>query len=411
MAGVSSPRTSSDGASNGIVTALQGAGPRFAALPPLSLYVHVPWCVRKCPYCDFNSHEVGEELPESAYTAALVRDLEQDLPAVWGRPVISLFIGGGTPSLLSPETVDALLSNLRARLCLVPDAEITLEANPGTVDRARLAELRAAGINRLSLGVQSFNDDSLRRLGRIHDAATARDAIEAVTAAGFENWNLDLMYGLPGQDEQAALADLDTALACKPPHLSHYQLTLEPNTAFYRHPPPLPAEEVLWHMHRRCAERLATAGYVHYEVSAHALPGRACRHNLNYWQFGDYLGIGAGAHAKLSDAATNTVKRFSKPRHPRAYLARAGTPDGVVNPRNLAPPDLVLEFMMNALRLTEGVPRALFQDHTGLPPLAASRGVEEGIRRGLLEDDPTHFRPTGLGRRFLDDLVALFVPA
>ncbi len=373
--------------------------------------MHVPWCVRKCPYCDFNSHEAGNgPIPQQAYVEALTRDLERDLPAVWGRPVQSVFIGGGTPSLLDPPVVDALLAAIRARLPVVPGAEITLEANPGTVDHDRLAELKAAGVTRISLGVQSFDDGCLQRLGRIHDGAQAREAIAAVQAAGFEDWNLDLMYGLPGQSPDGALEDLEAALAWHPPHLSHYQLTIEPHTPFHHRPPSLPAEEAIWDMHVRCRERLAEAGYVHYEVSAHALPGHACRHNLNYWRFGDYLGIGAGAHAKLTDGAVQTVTRLWKTPHPRAYLERAGTPQGIGGRRQLQVPDLILEFMMNALRLTQGVPRALFQEHTGLPPLAAAAPVEEAIRRGLLEDDPTTFRPTPLGHRHLNELLALFVP-
>ncbi len=387
-----------------------GPAPRFDTLPPLALYVHIPWCVRKCPYCDFNSHEQGDTpLPEADYVAALLRDLEQDLPAVWGRSVGSIFFGGGTPSLMSPEAMDTLLSGLRARLLLLPGAEITLEANPGTVDGPRLAALRAAGINRISLGVQSFDDTLLSRLGRIHDGATARAAIAAIQDAGFDNWNLDLMYGLPGQDRAGALADLETALAWKPPHLSHYQLTIEPNTLFHRRPPALPADDDIWAMHQQSRQRLAAAGYIHYETSAYARPGRQCHHNLNYWQFGDYLGIGAGAHAKISDAARGEVRRAWKIRHPRPYLIQAGTPAGLGGGSTLRPADLVLEFMMNALRLTAGVPRALFQAHTGLPPALAEPAVAAAIARGLLEDDPIHYRPTALGRRFLNELLALFL--
>ncbi|HHH36782.1 MAG TPA: oxygen-independent coproporphyrinogen III oxidase-like protein [Gammaproteobacteria bacterium] len=388
---------------------LHCVGPRLAAPPPLALYVHVPWCARKCPYCDFNSHEVAAPLPEADYVAALVRDLEQDLPAVWGRPVGSIFVGGGTPSLLSPEAVETLLSALRARLPLIPDAEITLEANPGTVDRARLAAFRAAGVNRISLGVQSFDDRALKALGRIHDGAEAHAAVAAVQEAGFSTWNLDLMFGLPGQDRAGALADLDTALALEPPHLSHYQLTLEPNTLFHHKPPPLPGEDEIWAMQEACGERLAAAGFAHYEVSAHARPGHRCRHNLNYWRFGDYLGIGAGAHAKISDAASGTVTRCWKVRHPRAYLKHAGTPAGVAGRRVLNTQDLVLEFMMNALRLAEGVPRALFQARTGLSPAILAGPVAQAVQRGLLEDDPLVLRPTPMGRRFLDELLTLFM--
>ncbi len=384
--------------------------PQFSALPPLSLYVHIPWCVRKCPYCDFNSHEQGDApLPERAYITALLRDLEQDLPSVWGRAVGSIFFGGGTPSLLSPLVVNELLSGLRARLPLLPDTEITLEANPGTVDGERLTALREAGINRISLGVQSFDDAMLTRLGRIHDGREACAAIAAIQEAGFDNWNLDLMYGLPGQDPGGALADLETALAWQPPHLSHYQLTIEPNTLFHRQPPSLPADDSIWEMHEQCRQRLQEAGYEHYETSAYARPGRRCRHNLNYWQFGDYLGIGAGAHAKISDAARNDVQRSWKPRHPRHYLEHAGTARGIGGSQILEPADLTLEFMMNTLRLTSGVPRALFQAHTGLPPTLAAPAVASAVRRGLLEDDPTRYQPTELGRRFLNELLELFL--
>ncbi|HCO42772.1 MAG TPA: oxygen-independent coproporphyrinogen III oxidase-like protein, partial [Gammaproteobacteria bacterium] len=273
-----------------------GAAAQFSSAPPLSLYVHLPWCVRKCPYCDFNSHVAGAALPQAAYIDALLRDLEADLPLVWGRPVISVFLGGGTPSLFEPDAIDRLLSELRARLPVLAGAEITLEANPGTLDTARLAGFREAGVNRLSLGVQSFDDACLKALGRIHDAAAARRAVQVARACGFERLNLDLMFGLPGQDVDQALRDLDTALAAEPGHLSWYQLTLEPNTVFYSHPPPLPAPERMEAIYEAGLARLAAAGYSRYEVSAYARPGHGCQHNVNYWQFGDYLGIGAGAH-------------------------------------------------------------------------------------------------------------------
>lgn len=389
--------------------------PRFDAPPPLSLYVHVPWCTRKCPYCDFNSHEIRGHgapgvIPERDYLAALLADLEQDLPAVWGRPVESIFIGGGTPSLLSPAIVDRLLSGLRALLPLRPGLEITLEANPGTVDRGRLAELRGAGVNRLSIGVQSLDDAMLARIGRIHDAGAARAAAEGAAAAGFESWNIDLMYGLPGQSPSEALADLRAALALGAPHVSHYQLTIEPNTAFHSRPPRRVDDDGLWEMQLRCQEALAAAGYEQYEVSAYAYPEAQCRHNLNYWRFGDYLGIGAGAHAKITVAAEQAIHRISKVRHPRDYLARAGGAERIAERRTLAADDVALEFMMNALRLNEGFERQLFQERTGLPLAALESPLARAEALGLIERDHVRLWPTARGRRYLDELLLLFMP-
>ncbi len=390
----------------------RGAGARhhFSAPPPLGLYVHMPWCVRKCPYCDFNSHEARGGIPEAAYAGALIADLEQDLPAVWGRPVETVFIGGGTPSLLAPETIDRLLSDLRARLPLTPGAEITIEANPGAVDAARFAEFRAAGVNRISLGVQSLDDRLLERIGRIHDAAAARAAAAAIHAAGFEHWNIDLMYGLPGQTVEQALADVDEALALGPPHLSHYQLTIEPNTAFHHRPPPLPADDALWDMQLRCQQLLAAQGLEQYEVSAYARPGHRCRHNLNYWRFGDYLGIGAGAHAKITDAPEQRIRRVSKTRGPRDYLEHAADSGRIAEQRTLGVADTGLEFMMNALRLNEGFAPRLFAEHAGLPLAQFEQPLARAGELGLLERGDDFVRASARGRRFLDDLLALFLP-
>ena len=384
--------------------------PVFTAPIPLALYVHIPWCARKCPYCDFNSHEAREPLPERAYVDALLADLEQDLPRVWGQRIDSLFIGGGTPSLFSAEALDRLLSGLRARLPLRPDLEITLEANPGTVERSKFAEFREVGINRLSIGVQSFDDGHLHALGRIHDRRAAIAAAEAAHAAGLDNFNLDLMFGLPGQTVEQALTDIACALALQPAHLSYYQLTLEPNTRFYRSPPLLPDDETIDVIQERAQEELARHGYPRYEVSAYARADRRCRHNLNYWAFGDYLGIGAGAHGKLSDPAAGQIQRLWKVKHPRDYLARAGTPAGVGGDAPVREAELPLEFLMNALRLVEGVPAALFGERAGLPLAALEPGWSQAQARGLLENDPERLQASELGLRFLNDLLQAFIP-
>ena len=381
----------------------------FTAPPPLALYVHIPWCVRKCPYCDFNSHELRDELPEHDYIDALVRDLDQDLPRVWGRTVESIFIGGGTPSLFSAEAIERLLSELRGRLPLRPGLETTLEANPGTVEQQRFADFRAAGINRLSIGIQSFDADQLVKLGRIHDRREAIRAAEAAHAAGFDNFNLDLMFGLPEQRREAALADLAIALDLEPSHLSWYQLTLEPNTWFHRHPPRLPDDDTVWDMQAAGRERLTAAGYTQYEVSAFARPGRECRHNLNYWRFGDYLGIGAGAHAKLTQVAEQRILRQWKPRHPRQYLARAGTLAGVDGSRDLAAGDARFEFLLNALRLNEGFTPELYTERTGLNFTELEDELRRLIDRGLLERDG-HIRTTATGQQFLNDVLADLLP-
>jgi len=372
---------------------------------PLALYVHWPWCVRKCPYCDFNSHEsIRQNAPqETAYLAALIADLEAALPTIWGRPIVSVFIGGGTPSLMSGATVDALLSALRMRLAVLPGAEITLEANPGTVEADRFKAYRDAGVNRLSLGIQSFDDRKLAALGRIHSSAEAHHALE-MAQAHFERVNLDLMVALPEQTLAEAQQDIATAIATGVSHISAYHLTLEPNTAFFHAPPPLPDEDLAADMLEMVENELVTTGFDHYETSAFAKPGQQCRHNLNYWTFGDYLGIGAGAHSKLSDHAG--IRREARPRHPKDYLA-----DPVSrNWQPVASADLPAEFMMNALRLTNGVPLKLFSERTGLPLAAIEKSALAGRQEGLLEVADNRLRPTALGRRFLNRLIGLFLP-
>ncbi len=381
------------------------SSPRFAALPPLALYIHIPWCVRKCPYCDFNSHEAREAVPEARYVAALLADLEQALPSVWGRRVYSVFFGGGTPSLFSARSIDAVLAAVRARLPLAPDAEVTLEANPGTVEAGKFREFRAAGVNRLSIGIQSFNPAHLRSLGRIHDEREARRAVE-VAQADFENFNLDLMYGLPGQAAGEARADIETALGYHPPHLSCYHLTIEPNTYFHRFPPQLPDDDATAAMQEIIEATLAEAGYDHYEVSAYARRGARCAHNLNYWTFGDYLGIGAGAHSKLS--FQDRIVRQMRVKHPERYLEAAERGAPVQEERGVAAGEIGLEFMMNALRLNEGFPASLFEERAGLPLTAALRGLDEAERRGLIARDHARIAPTALGQRYLNDLLQLF---
>jgi oxygen-independent coproporphyrinogen-3 oxidase len=374
-------------------------------LPPLSLYVHLPWCLRKCPYCDFNSHEV-DELPEAEYVEALTADLESALPMVWGRPLQTIFIGGGTPSLFSPESIDRLLSRVRAMLRVAVDAEVTLEANPGTFERERFRGFREAGVNRLSLGVQSFDDRALAALGRVHDRAQAIAAAEAA-ARDFPTFNLDLMYALPGQDVAGLERDLAQALALSPPHLSYYHLTLEPNTLFAAKPPVLPDDDMAAEMQQRIERVTAQAGFGHYEVSAYARPGHRSRHNLNYWTFGDYLGIGAGAHAKVS--FPDRIVRQVRYRHPRRYMEAALARRPVEVDQAVGLEALPFEFMLNALRLTEGVPGALFAERTGVSLAAIARPLREAVDRGLLDSDPTVIRPTPLGTRFLNDLQQHFL--
>ncbi|MDZ7803659.1 radical SAM family heme chaperone HemW [Thiohalophilus sp.] len=379
----------------------------FRSLPPLSLYIHFPWCTRKCPYCDFNSHALTGALPEQAYVDTLLRDLEQDLPLIWGRRIISIFMGGGTPSLFSPEALDRLLGGIRARLSLAADCEITLEANPGSAEADKFAEFRAAGINRLSIGIQSFDDEPLQKLGRIHDRRQAFAAAEAAHAAGFDNFNLDLMFALPDQTLDQALADLHNAFALEPAHLSHYQLTLEPNTWFYHHPPPLPDDDLVWEMQSRSQALLGEHGYAQYEVSAYARPGRQCRHNRNYWEFGDYLGIGAGAHDKISDAAAGRIVRRSKQRGPQDYLQAR---DLVQSEQQPDEAEVVFEFMLNALRLNSGFELALFEQHTGLSREVLRPLLQEALADGLIEQENDLIKTSMRGRQYLNDLLARFLP-
>ncbi len=388
----------------------------FQALPPLSLYIHIPWCVRKCPYCDFNSHEAkpvlsmskGGDFPESEYVAALVRDLELALPLIWGRKVYTVFFGGGTPSLLSGESVAEILRQVRLLLPLNLDAEITLEANPGTVEANKFAAFRDAGVNRLSLGIQSFNDVHLRALGRIHSADEARRAIE-IAQQYFDNINLDLMYALPNQSLDEALLDVQTALQFKPQHLSCYHLTLEPNTLFAHQPPPLPDEDASSDMQQSIEALLAAHGYEHYETSAFAQPKKRSRHNLNYWQFGDYLGIGAGAHSKLS--LHDKVVRQARYKQPQAYLDAVAQGAPVQEEHEVSHEDIAFEFMMNALRLNGGFDSTLFSERTSLPLLVIRRELAEAEAKGLLLQDHQRIAPTQLGQSFLNDLLEIFLAA
>ncbi|MGC8520765.1 MAG: radical SAM family heme chaperone HemW [Steroidobacteraceae bacterium] len=376
--------------------------------PPLALYVHFPWCVRKCPYCDFNSYTLRGPLAEDAYLAALRADLEAQAIEVSEREVISIFLGGGTPSLFSPGAIGEVLTMARERLRLAAGLEVTLEANPGTIERGRFAEYRAAGITRVSLGAQSFDAGRLAALGRIHSPDETRRAAEELHAAGLGNFNLDLMYGLPGQDAAGAVRDIDSALALAPAHLSHYQLTLEPGTQFAGRPPALPEEEQIERMLAACGERLAAEGLEQYEVSAYARPGRQCRHNLNYWRFGDYLGIGAGAHGKLTRAQAGQVLRSAQPREPRRYLACAAR--GAAARQAVPAEQLPFEFMLNVLRLREGFEPALFSRRTGLPWESLARPLGELMARELIMRDGARYRASPLGWRFLNELLLGFLP-
>jgi putative oxygen-independent coproporphyrinogen III oxidase len=381
--------------------------------PPLALYLHFPWCVRKCPYCDFNSHTLQQELPQQAYLDALLIDLEAQRAQVGSRPILSLFLGGGTPSLFAPDALGKLLADVRSRLQVAPDAEITLEANPGTIERGRFAEYRAAGINRVSLGAQSFDPQMLGRLGRIHSVAETQAAVDELRAAALNNFNLDLMYALPGQDLAGALADVRAVIALEPAHISHYQLTMEPGTVFGGRPPSgLPDDELSYQMQQLCQAELAAAGYVQYETSAYARAGARCVHNLNYWNFGDYLGVGAGAHGKLSDATPGPIARTVREREPRRYMARGR--DGPPPTTRVPDADLPFEFMMNALRLVDGFDAALFEARTGLEWKTVRERVERLAARGLLAEQSLgagRWYPTELGQRFLNDLIAEFLPA
>ncbi len=385
------------------------AVPGFDSLPPLALYVHLPWCVRKCPYCDFNSYETRGTLADTAYVDAVLRDLGSELPYVEGRPIQSVFIGGGTPSLFSGEAISRLIEGIAAALTLAADAEITLEANPGAVDAGRVAAFRAAGVNRLSLGIQSLRDERLRALGRVHDSTEALRAVQMARAAGFDNLNVDFMYALPGDDVAGALQDLRRGLALEPAHLSWYQLTIEPNTAFERRPPRLPGDDTVAEIEARGRELLADAGFARYEISAYAKPGRRCLHNLNYWEFGDYLGIGAGAHGKVTLRRAAAIERRARTRNPRTYVEVAGTPAACDAQRIEPSRALAVEFLLNALRLLEGVPESRFVTRTGLPLESIDEPRREALARGWLADEPGRLRATDAGREVLNRLLELFV--
>jgi oxygen-independent coproporphyrinogen-3 oxidase len=389
------------------ITAQNDAAPGFSAPPPLALYVHIPWCVKKCPYCDFNSHEKREELPQAEYVNALIADLESALPQIWGRQVSSIFIGGGTPSLFMPEAFDTLLAAIRARVSLLPDAEITLEANPGTVEAGKFQGFRAAGINRISLGIQSFDDEKLKVLGRIHSADDAKRAI-AMAQKHFDNINLDLMYGLPQQSLAQASRDIETAVGFGTRHLSAYHLTLEPNTPFHHSPPPLPDDDLSADMQEMIESRLAEAGFEHYETSAFARHGHRCRHNLNYWTFGDYLGIGAGAHGKLS--SHTGVIRETRRKHPRDYLNAAARGEFALERRDVTATELPFEFMMNSLRLCDGFATRLFQERTGLGLSTIQKQLLAAQGEGLLTVSNESIAPTLKGQRFLNALLRGFLP-
>lgn len=382
-------------------------------LPPLSLYIHLPWCLKKCPYCDFNSHEwaatapAGMAMPELDYVAAVVADLEASLPLIWGRSVQTVFIGGGTPSLFSPDAIDRLLSDVRSRVRLAAGAEVTLEANPGTFEKDRFRAFRAAGVTRLSIGVQSFNDAHLKALGRVHDRAQALAAVNEAAQA-FETFNLDIMYALPGQTLAQCDEDIRTALSFAPPHISIYHLTIEPNTVFAKFPPAVPEDDDAYAMLDRITELTADAGLARYEVSAYGRAGHRCRHNLNYWQFGDYLGLGAGAHSKLSFA--HRVLRQARAREPRLYMEKARAGDAVVSSEEVARRDLPFEYMLNALRLREGFAVREMLERTGLPASAFRSGIDAGAARGWLVEEGGCVRPTEQGFDFLSDLQTLFLP-
>ena len=382
----------------------------LTALPPLALYIHFPWCEKKCPYCDFNSHQVKDGVQgfdEERYIKALITDLETELPRIWGRQVHSIFIGGGTPSLLSPTGMNDLLSAIRARVNLEPGAEITMEANPGSVEADKFAAFAKSGINRVSLGIQSFQDEQLKALGRIHNGEEAKQAI-AIAVENFKSVNIDLMYGLPNQSLAAAKADIETALSFKTPHLSLYNLTLEPNTYFANFPPKLPSEDEIDAIFEQNLELLTAAGYKRYEVSAYAKKDQECKHNLNYWRFGDYIGIGAGAHGKIS--FPDKVTRQVRERHPETYMqAMESKGNALIESRDVSAKDLPFEFMLNTLRLTNGVETKTFSERTGLPLHVISKSLEEASKKGLLDDNPTALKATDLGLRYLNNLQEMFL--
>jgi oxygen-independent coproporphyrinogen-3 oxidase len=380
------------------------------SLPPLSLYVHLPWCVRKCPYCDFNSHAVKGDFPAEAYVDALLRDLERDLPLVWGRTVHSIFFGGGTPSLFSAAQIERLLGGFRSMLRLAPDVEVTLEANPGTTEHDSFTAYRDAGVNRVSLGVQSFDDDLLRRIGRIHGRREIDRAIRSIQDGGIGNFNIDLMFALPGQSLEQAAEDVRLALLCRPAHLSQYHLTIEPNTAFHASPPPLPAEDLVWDMQEAGAELLGDAGFCGYEVSAWAVSGRECRHNFNYWEYGDYLGIGAGAHGKVTLPSDDAVRRRIRKRHPNAWMEAVSAGDSLAEDRELSAEERVFEFFLNQLRLRRGVNISQFEPRTGVPWRRVAERVRQAVERGLLEERDDMLLHSETGWRFNNEVQAVFLP-
>ncbi len=385
--------------------------PRLDSSPPLALYVHLPWCVRKCPYCDFNSHQVPSDLPAQEYVDTLLADLELDLPLVWGRTIQSIFFGGGTPSLFSAKWIEQLIEGFRARLRVNPQAECTLEANPGTTEHDSFSAYRDAGINRVSLGVQSFNDGLLQRLGRIHGSAEIETAVESIHSAGISNFNIDLMYALPGQSVANALDDVQRAINCAPSHLSFYQLTIEPNTAFHASPPELPDDDMVWDMQEQCGELLLGSGFSQYEISAWARAGYRCRHNLNYWRYGDFLGIGAGAHSKLTLPAEQSVRRRIRQRHPGAWLKAMQSGEWLAEDYLIDDEERVFEFFLNQLRLYDGVRKDQFTPRTGVAWSRVSARVEKAIERGLLQDNCGLLKPTALGWRFSNEIQAIFLPS
>ncbi len=378
--------------------------------PPLALYIHIPWCVKKCPYCDFNSHGQKGELPIAEYIAALTRDIEQDLPLVWGRTISSVFFGGGTPSLFSGAAIGEILTMASARLRFAPNCEITMECNPGTVEHDCFENYLSAGVNRLSFGVQSFDDGCLERLGRIHNAEKAREAVCKAQDAGFSNINLDLMYALPEQTLAMALYDVQQAIALNPQHLSHYQLTLEPNTLFAAKPPKgIPEMDDAWDMQEQCIALMAEHGYAQYEVSAYANPGKRCQHNLNYWQYGDYLGIGAGAHGKISSGESGQILRRWKPKHPETYIANAGTTAGIGGDETITLENRSFDYMLNALRLVDGFSLNDFEYRTGLSRANIANELNQAFNQQWLSQDGDWVKPTELGMRFANDVMGLFL--
>jgi len=377
----------------------------LTTLPPLALYIHIPWCVKKCPYCDFNSHAAGPSIPEQQYITALLEDLQHDLPEVWGRRISSIFFGGGTPSIFSARAIDNILSGVRALIPVSPNAEITLEANPGTFEQEKFNDYRALGINRLSIGIQSFAPEKLKALGRIHSGDEAIKAIETAQRAGFDNFNLDLMFGLPNQSIEQGLLDLQTAMDLQPTHLSWYQLTIEPNTLFYSKPPALPDDDNIGQLQIQGQELLAQHGFEQYEISAYAKSGKPCKHNINYWEFGDYLGIGAGAHGKITRADNSSIQRLWKHRQPLVYMETADKRAGT---QLLTDSDIIFEFMLNALRLKQGFDLDLFEQHTGMNRSVLHETILLAQQKELLIADNQHLQPSELGYRFLNDLINLF---